>query len=209
MDDELKGAIRKVLPDVDCVIGWGPGPDPLRSAPFFMRKPEEVDAFAAGPLAVNNPAVFLPEYKGKKVGIVVKGCDSRSVVQQITEGLVKREEVVIIGFPCTGVVDISKIAAKLGQDLEPGMVSSLSIAGDKLTVKAGDTEQTLALTEVMADKCSSCQYPNAVVSDEFVGTPAEGKTDDYADLAAFEAKTLDERFAFWEKEMSRCIRCYA
>ncbi|MDR0476911.1 MAG: 4Fe-4S ferredoxin, partial [Desulfobulbaceae bacterium] len=106
MDDELKGAIRKVLPDVDCVIGWGPGPDPLRSAPFFMRKPEEVDAFAAGPLAVNNPAVFLPEYKGKKVGIVVKGCDSRSVVQQIAEGLVKREEVVIIGFPCSGVVDI-------------------------------------------------------------------------------------------------------
>ena len=209
MDDELKGAIRKVLPDVDCVIGWGPGPDPLRSAPFFMRKPEEADAFVAGPLAVNNPAVFLPEYKGKKVGIVVKGCDSRSVVQLIAEGLIKREEVVIIGFPCAGVVDIDKIAAKLGQALEPGMVSSLSINGDKLTVKVGDAEQTMALSEVMAGKCACCQYPNAVISDVFVGTPAAGKTDNYADLAAFEAKSIEERFAFWEKEMSRCIRCYA
>ncbi|MCL2341239.1 MAG: 4Fe-4S binding protein [Proteobacteria bacterium] len=209
MDDELKGAIRTILPDVDCVIGWGPGPDPLRSAPFFMRKPEEVDAFAAGPLAVNNPAVFLPEYKGKKVGIVVKGCDSRSVAQLIAEGLIKREEVVIIGFPCAGVVDIDKIAAKLGEQLEPGMVSSLQISGDTLTVRVKDKEQKMALSEVMADKCACCQYPNAVLSDVFVGTPAEGKTDDYADLAAFEAKSVEERFAFWEKEMSRCIRCYA
>ncbi|MDR3088338.1 MAG: 4Fe-4S binding protein [Desulfobulbaceae bacterium] len=209
MDDELKGAIRKVLPDVDCVIGWGPGPDPLRSAPFFMRKPEEVDAFVVGPLAVNNPAVFLPEYKGKKVGIVVKGCDSRSVVQQIAEGLVKREEVVIIGFPCSGVVDIQKIAAQLGQDIEPGMVTSLSISSDKLTVNVKDTAKTMDMADVRADKCASCQYPNAVVSDEFVGTPKEGKTDDYADLAAFEEKSIDERFAFWEQEMSRCIRCYA
>ncbi|MCC8194936.1 MAG: 4Fe-4S binding protein [Deltaproteobacteria bacterium] len=209
MNNQLKEAIRKVLPEVECVIGWGPGPDPLRGAPLFMRKLEDVDAFAAGPLAVNNPAVFLPEYKGHKVGIVVKGCDSRSVVQLIAEGLVKREEVVVIGFPCEGVVDILKIAHKLGEELEPGMVQACEIKDGKVAVTVKGQKHEMPLAEVMAAKCGFCQYPNAVLRDAFVGVEIEGKPDAFADLAAFEALSLEERFAFWEEEMSRCIRCYA
>ena len=209
MNKELKDAILKVLPEVDCVIGWGPGSDPLRGAPLFMRKPEEVEAFAAGPLAVNNPAVYLPEYKGRKVGVVVKGCDSRSVVQLVAEGLIKREEVVVIGFPCEGVVDVLKIAKKLGQDLEPGMVDACEVKGGKVSISVKGKACEMPFAEVMAGKCGVCQYPNAVVSDAFVGTPVEGKADTFPDLAAFEAMSLAERFAFWQEEMSRCIRCYA
>lgn len=209
MQKELKDAIMKVLPEVDCVIGWGPGPDPLRGAPLFIRKAEDVEKFMAGPLAVNNPAVFLPEYKGKKVGIVVKGCDSRSVVQLIAEGLVKREEVVVIGFPCTGVVDVLKIAGKMGAELEPGMVSACEVKDGKVDVTVKGHTQTFPFEEVMAAKCGICAYPNAVISDEFAGTPIEGKTDEFKDLEAFEAMSMEERFKFWEEEMSRCIRCYA
>lgn len=209
MENELKEAILKVLPEVECVIGWGPGPDPLRGAPLFMRNSEDVDMFMAGPLAVSNPAVFLPEYKGRKVGVVVKGCDSRSVVQLVAEGLIKREEVVVIGFPCTGVVDVAKIAGKLGAGLEPGMVSSCDVKDGTVSVTVKGETQTLPFGEVMAGKCRVCQYPNAVVSDVFVGTPVEPKNDEFADLAAFEGMSLEERFTFWEEEMSRCIRCYA
>ncbi len=209
MNTKLHDAIRKVLPEVECVIGWGPGPDPLRNAPLFMRSNEDVEKFTAGPLAVNNPAVFLPEYKGHKVGIVVKGCDSRSVVQLIAEGLIKREEVVIIGFPCDGAVDILKIAKKLGEDLEPGMVEACEITGGEISVTVRGQKRTMPLSEVMAAKCGICQYPNAVLRDVFVGEEREGKPDAFEDLAAFEALSLPERFAFWEKEMSRCIRCYA
>ncbi len=209
MNKELKEAILKVLPEVECVIGWGPGPDPLRAAPLFMRKPEDVEAFMAGPLAVNNPAVFLPEYKGHKVGIVVKGCDSRSVVQLIAEGLINREEVVVIGFPCEGVVDILKITGKLGTELEPGMVEACEVAGGKVSVTVKGEKHEMPFAEVMAAKCGFCQYPNAVLSDMFVGTEIEGKPDGFPDLAAFEVMSLEERFAFWKEEMSRCIRCYA
>lgn len=209
MQKELMEAILKVLPGVDCVIGWGSGPDPLRNAPLFMRSPEDVAKFMAGPLAVNNPAVFLPEYKGKKVGIVVKGCDSRSIVQLVAEGLIKREEVAVIGFPCAGVVDVAKIAAKLGDACEPGMVSSCEVKDGKVSVTARGETRVFPFEEVMAGKCAICQYPNAVISDEFVGTPIEGKADEFKDLEAFEAMSLEERFAFWEEAMSRCIRCYA
>ena len=205
----LQAAILKVLPDVECVIGWGPGADALRSAPLFMRSEEDVKAFAAGELAVNNTAVFLPEYKGRKVGVVVKGCDSRSVGQLLTEKLIKREDIVIIGFPCEGVVDVSTIAAKLGMELDPGMATAARIEKGTVSVTVKGETKEFPFAEVMAGKCGICKFPNAVISDVFVGERLEGKTDELRDLEAFEAMSLEERFHFWEEEMSRCIRCYA
>lgn len=208
----LREAVRTILPDVECVLGWGPGPDPLRSAPLFMKSPEDVERFQAGELAVNNLAVFLPEYAGRKVGIVVKGCDSRSVVQLIAETLVKREDVVVIGYPCQGVVDVAKIAAALGlgnEELEAGLVEQAEVNGDTVSVTVRGETKTFPFKDVMAAKCSICRYPNAVLHDVFVGEKAEAREDGYADLEKYEAMSLEERFRFWEKEMERCIRCYA
>lgn len=211
LQEQLKKMILDVLPDVDCVIGWGPGPDPLRGSPYFMRNPEDVDAFMAGPLAVQNPALFLPEYKGKKVGIVVKGCDSKSIVQLISENLIKREEVVIIGFPCDGVVDVDKVAEKLAPHGELGEVESAEVNGSSIKARINGQEVAMELADVQADKCGRCKQPNAVISDYFAGVAkdASNVVDDFEDLKALEAMSLEERFKFWEKEMSRCIRCYA
>ncbi len=210
MNEQLREAIAAVLPDVECVIGWGPGPDPLRSAPYFMTAAEDVANFAAGPLAVNNTALFLPEYKGRKVGVVVKGCDSRSVVQLLAEKLIRREDVVIIGYPCKGVVDVNKIAARLGGDIEPGMVTAAEVTGDVVKVTAKGKTLEMPFAEVRASKCAICTHPNAVLHDKFVGEPIEGVTEDgFKDLEEFEKMSYDERMAFWQQEMSRCIRCYA
>lgn len=209
---QLREAILKVLPDVECVIGWGPGPDPLRHAPLFMRSPEDVELFEAGPLAVNNLAVFLREYQGRKVGVVVKGCDSRSVAQLLAENLLHREDVVLIGYPCEGVVDVAKVANALGlsgEDLEAGMIDEAAVEGETLTASAGGKTVKLPLKDVTAGKCAVCQYPNAVLADEFVGEKREGLEDAYADVDAFLAMSEEERFSFWEKEMERCVRCYA
>jgi formate dehydrogenase (coenzyme F420) beta subunit len=52
--------------------------------------------------------------------------------------------------------------------------------------------------------------PNAVLCDEFIGDRAtEPGPDDYADVAAFEKLSSEERWQALSKELSRCIRCYA
>ena len=209
--EELQAAIKAVLPDVSCVIGWGQGPDPMHGAPLIMRKPEDVDGFDAGFLAVNNPALYLPDYKGSKVAVVVKGCDARSVGQQLSEGLIKREELVVIGFPCEGVVDHDKVAAALAGKGEIGEITALKEEAQELIITLPSGEVRLQKADVTAEKCKRCMYPNAHIADTFVGDKrnAPATEDKYEDLAAFEAMSLEERMAFWEKEMSRCIRCYA
>ena len=211
IQEELKSAIKAALPDVSCVIGWGAGPEALRGAPLFMRNEEDVEGFTAGFLSVNNPALYLPEYKGTKVAVVVKGCDARSVGQLLNEKLIKREDVRIIGFPCRGVIDVDKAAALLQGKCEPGEVTALREDGDAIVLATPDGEVRLEKKDVTADKCARCRFPNALNADVFVGEQRAPvvQEDDYSDLEAFEALPLEERFAFWEKEMSRCIRCYA
>ncbi len=208
---ELQAAITAVLPDVSCVIGWGRGADALHSTPLFMRTEQDVAEFRGGFFAVNNAALFLRGYKGSKIALVVKGCDSRSVVQLLMEGLIKRDEVHLIGYGCTGVIDHAKVAEALQGKAELGEVTEVKEEGENIVLTFGEQSITLEKSAVTADKCSRCQYPNAVLADTFVGEKREPVVtkDEYAELVAFEALPLEERQKFWEKEMSRCIRCYA
>lgn len=205
--DELKKEIKDRLPDLDMVIGWEQGFDPLRATPFYMKTPEDVDRMVWGPMCVHNLATYLTGLKGKKVGIVAKGCDSRAIVELLQEKLINRDEVVVFGLPCPGVVSVKKVGRRLGT---LDYVESVELKGDSLVVVSEGLENSLPMAEVAADKCGRCEYNGALVSDVFVGEQKPSEvTDDYADVVAFEEKPLEERMDHWLKEMDRCVKCYA
>lgn len=207
--EELKEKIKAALPGLDVVIGWEAGFDPIHATPLFIRKPEDVDRLIVGPLCVHNLATYLPGFKGKKVGIVVKGCDSRAVIELLQEGLIQRDQVKIFGLSCDGVVSLDKVRAAVG-DL--GFISAVKTNGATVTVTADGKDFPLALDKVRADKCDNCRYPDALLFDTFIGTPQDrrdGVSPVHPTQAEFDNWTDDERFAFWHQEMNRCIRCYA
>ncbi|WP_051445117.1 4Fe-4S dicluster domain-containing protein [Desulfocurvus vexinensis] len=194
--DALREALRRAAREAlaggaELVLGWGPGPGPATLAPLFAASPEECDRLDFGPGAVQNLAGSLRGLAGRKVAVCVKGCDSRSVVQLLAEGLLRREELFLIGLPCAGVLDRARLA--------PGAAAP----GDWA---AG------APDELLDARCLRCRFPNPVLADVTIG-PAraprapEGGPD--ADLDAFLARPALERFRHWEHELGRCLRCYA
>ena len=206
--DDLKTAIKSHLGDLECVIGWEQGYDQLHATPLFIRTEADLDRLLLGPLAVHNLATYLTGYKGKKVGVVVKGCDSRSVIQLLNEKLINREEVVIFGLCCDGVVSQRKIRAALPAD--PGFVESVTVGGDDLKITVAGQAATLKLADVQADKCRICTTPDAIVSDVLIGAPhTPAPAASLACQDEFEAKSEAEKLVFWQETMSRCIRCYA
>ena len=211
--EDLKARIKEALPGLECVIAWQKGYDPLHNTPLFIRTEADVDKLEWGPLNVHNPAVYLPSFRGKKIGVVVKGCDSRSVVELLQEGLIDRADVVIFSMPCTGVIDLTKVKARIAAaGTTAGAVTAVTTDGTTVSVTAGGETLALPLEQVAADKCGSCQFPNAVLSDQFVGDPAAPVTPKApvdADLATLDALSVPERMAFWRYQMERCIRCYA
>ena len=203
----LKEAIIEVLPSVDVVIAYGAGFDPLHVEPRFVTEAAQVEDLVLSPLCEQNLASYLPSRKGK-TAVVVKGCDSRTVLQLLQEGLIERERVVVIGVPCRGAVSVKKVMAAVNH--EP--VLATAIEGDSLVVTTASGEKRLALTDVAPDKCKSCQYPTPLIHDVLVDEPISGDKPAeavYEDVAALEALSLEARKAYWEKETGRCIRCYA
>jgi coenzyme F420-reducing hydrogenase beta subunit len=142
--ERLKKAVAETLPGVDVVIAFGQGFDAAHGEPCFVTKKEEVESLILNPLCEHNLACYLPSRKNKKTGVVVKGCDSRTIVQFLQEGLVKRENLVIIGVPCTGVASAKKLARAL--DHQP--VDSLSFEGDTIVARTPRGEKRIALADV-------------------------------------------------------------
>ena len=62
-------------------------------------------------------------------------------------------------------------------------------------------------------KCSACKGKDFVVYDEIIDDEASkaptALMDRMEGVRDLETMTADERFAFWQKELSRCIRCNA
>jgi ferredoxin len=205
--EELKQHIKDRLPELDVVVGWEAGFDPLRATPLFMKTPEDVDRLILGPLCVHNLATHLTGLKGKKVGIVVKGCDSRTIIELLQEKLINRDDLVVFGAPCPGVVSVKKIGRELGTlDYVEGVV----LADDTVTVTSNGEKHTFALKDVAADKCGRCQYNSPLLFDVFVGEPKNDEVvDDYSDVAEFEELPLEARMTHWLDVMDRCVSCYA
>jgi len=206
--EEVKKKVAEVLSKVDVVIAYGQGFDAAHGEPCFITKKEELDSLILNPLCEHNLASYLPSQKKKKTGVVVKGCDSRTIVQLLEEGLIERENVVIIGVPCRGVASAKKLSKALGHR----QVEALRFEGDLIVAKTSEGEKRISLVDVFPDKCRTCQYPTPLVYDVLVGEPIESDKDPdsvYGDVRELMGKSLEERKAYWEKEIDRCTRCYA
>lgn len=206
--EELKNAIKEKLPELDCVIGWQKGYDDAHAAPLFMKTPEDVDKLIWGPFNVMNPAVYLTHFKDKKVGVVVKGCDSRSVAELIQEKLIDRDNVVIFSIPCEGVLDMGKVDAELGRYMK---IDSVEYDEAAVTITADGKAHRICVTDCAQGKCYSCRTPGAVIADERFGTPPPVRDGQVTppELAMMDKMSLEERLGFWKSQMERCIRCYA
>ena len=208
--EELKSEIKKALPTLEGVIGWKKGYDALHAEPFIMHTEADVDELIWGPFNVQNLVNFLPKHKGKKIGVVVKGCDSKNIVELLVENLIKREEVMIFGIGCNGTINYKRVMEKLPED---AVIESVKGGGSGIKVTANGQEYTMPMAEIAQDKCRLCMKPNAVISDVFLGKPTlepEACEDGRLPALRFlDDLSLEERMGFWKGQMEHCIRCYA
>ncbi|MHB0858277.1 MAG: Coenzyme F420 hydrogenase/dehydrogenase, beta subunit C-terminal domain [Anaerolineae bacterium] len=191
--------------EIEVFLGYEPGTLPLRATPAFIRRPEDVGRLIWDATCENNLAAFLPKFRGKKVGIMAKGCDARALVGLMQEGQLKRENVRIVGVSCPGMVDPKKVAQRLGISVEDLEEAAL---GDGEVVAQG---QRMVLAELFFDTCVACHQHNPNVSDVLLGEtlPNEPEDDPYALVHEMEALSSEERWARFAGEVNKCNLCYA
>jgi len=191
--------------DVEMVIGFRRGSQPMMNEPCMVRSAEEVGQLIWDSHCGINLTNYLTD-RTEKIGIVAKGCDSRSIVNHILENKIKREQLVIIGVPCLGMVDKHKIAASTAGD-----ILAVSEADEVITVKTSEGETQFNKADVLQQNCRDCTHRNPVIHDELVAQPVAEQTDvdPYAEVAAIEAMSEEERWDYFDELLAPCIRCYA
>ncbi|MBU1486620.1 Coenzyme F420 hydrogenase/dehydrogenase, beta subunit C-terminal domain [bacterium] len=205
--EKIKKIAGRLLAEkrVDAVIGFRPGTVSLISAPTVARTEEEAAGLHWDRFCGVNLANYLPK-REDKIAIVAKGCDSRSIVGLVAENQIKRENLYIIGIPCTGMIDRAKVIS-LAESPEVELTEN----GEEVTIKADGKQSTVALSDILQDNCQGCLHRNPAVFDELVGKKVEeaGGSDINAAVAKVEAMSQDERWNHFDQMFSTCIRCYA
>jgi len=188
--------------------------EPLKARPFFAKSVNDVNKLHYSPLCAHNLAVYLTleEIKvGEKIGLVVKGCDSRAVVQLIQEGILDREKVVLIGVPCQGIVDLEKLREELGErNVQSSSVIGILTENGAVKVETKNEIIKLDRREIVFDICNHCQNPTPVLYDILLGEEVKpwGK-ENYEDVKEIERMDLKGRWNYWKEKISKCVRCYA
>jgi len=205
--DKIKDISKRLLKDcsVEMVIGFRKGTLPMMNEPCFARTPEDVDQFIWDSNCGINLANYLTNRK-EKIGIVAKGCDTRNIVTHIVENKIKREQLVVIGVPCKGMIDKYKINTMFTDEIQ-----NVVETGENVLVTAGGKETSLNKSDVLQKNCAVCTRRNPVIHDELVAEKVEEQQDldRYADVREIEAMGTQEKWNYFDSLLSPCIRCYA
>lgn len=192
----------------DRVLGWKAGEFDYDVTPAVFKSADELESgFVWGDFCGANFSKYLVKETQKsenKVLVFLKPCDTYSFNQLLTEHRFDREKVYAVGISCDGMADVSKL-----KDTAEGIVSVTD--GEKITVETlYDGKIEIDKNDVLAERCKNCKSKKHVAYDELLGD--DGEVIDSArfdEVEKIEKMTPDERFAFWQGELSRCIRCNA
>lgn len=207
ISEQIRQVARNLLKEekVDLVIGFEQGSLALHTTPCFIRHEEEAGRLIWNSFCANNVATHLVK-RQDRVAIVAKGCDSRAVVELIKEKQIRREQLTVIGVPCQGMVDSGRIEAELGGN----EVLEVEEKGESLLLKGKGFTSTLDREAYLYPCCDVCTHRNPVICDILIGdTVEERAADEYNDVAAFESRSVEDRWEYFSQEVSKCIRCYA
>jgi formate dehydrogenase (coenzyme F420) beta subunit len=191
--------------EVERVIGFAKGTIPMASVPIAVGSKQETEKLVFNSTCGLNLANFARKLKGK-TAIVAKGCDSRNIVTHIVENQIQRDQIVIIGVPCKGMVDKFKIAALFKDE-----ITRFEEAGDTLTVSSLSQTQTLNKQEYLRENCSLCTHRNPVLYDVLAADLVEEQVleNPFPDVDRIEALDPESKWAHFENLTKNCIRCYA
>ena len=191
----------------DRVLGWKAGEFFYDLTPAVFESAEEAEKdFCYSPFSGANLSKYLiaESKKGGKIAVFLKPCDSFSFVQLQKEHRVKRENVYAVGIQCDGMCDAEALR-EAGCEGLTGLED-----GEVLTVHTLYGDKTVEKQAALLGKCRTCKSKRIADYDELLGEQgADIPSSRFDQVAALEAMTPEERFAFWRKELSKCIRCNA
>jgi len=224
LTDQIRSTAREWLEkgEVKYIIGYEKDPNSPIARPVFIHEPKDVDRLIIDLTCVNNLTRFLvDEMKNKPkrgeepdlrpIGIVVKPCDSKTIVELVKEKIVPRDRVKIIGVVSPSTIDPKKLNMAL-KNIPQNKRKDVKLKenGNDFILEYDGESSSIPQDDLLADKCKVCVVHTPVISDITIGEgEKDWKKDNFEDIKDIEDMSPDERWEFWKRQLDRCVRCYA
>jgi formate dehydrogenase (coenzyme F420) beta subunit len=136
----IRDIARKLLEKgtVDVFIGYKKGSVPMMNEPVLIKNPAEIDLLHWDSHCGLNLCNYLTG-RTDRIGIIANGCNSRNIVTHIIENQIKREQIYIVGIPCTGIIDHRAVKRALGSK----EILEVTESNDSFTVSGDGFEDQL------------------------------------------------------------------
>lgn len=195
------------------VVGWKAGEFFYDCEPNVFETEESLKDLVYNRFCAANLSKYMIRNSiaagedAKKVLVLLKPCDTYSFNQLLTEHRIDRENVYILGVGCEGMCDVDRVREKGFK----GITGIEEGEGGELTVRTLYGDGKVNAGDVLVNKCETCKGKAHKIFDELISdNEDEGpRGDRFACVSELERMEPAERFAFWQKELSKCIRCNA
>ena len=169
--------------EVDIVIGYEKVDNEKGTTrPVFIKDPSEASKLVFDKYCVNNLSTYLlrPEIKKyRRVGIVAKGCDIRSIIGLMQENQIPKDHLYIIGVTCQGVV----------------------------SAKKNDFNSDSSKCKYC--KVHNPHLADVIIGEKVNETIPRDQKIRYDELEEYRKMSEEDKWKFWENQFSKCIKCYA
>jgi len=208
--EKIREIAKKLLEEgtVDVFIGYKKGSVPMMNEPVLISDPADVDKLHWDSNCGLNLCNYLTGRKDR-IGILATGCNSRNIVTHVIENQIPRENLHIVGVPCTGVISHRAVKRAVKNREITEVVENPG--GETFSVKGPGYEETFNKAEFLQLNCAVCTHRNPVEFDSIVAekVPEQENVEAYKDVEKIESMPPGERQAFFRRTISNCIRCYA
>ena len=165
--DKIQAIAGKLLEagTVDLFIGYKKGSVPMMNEPVMIKDAGNVTELHWDSHCGLNLCNYLTK-RTEKIGIVANGCNSRNIVTHIIENQITRDQVYIVGIPCTGMIDHRAVQRAVNNR----EITEVLEEGENFKVRGKDFEETFEKKKFLQNNCAVCTHRNPVLYDEMVGS---------------------------------------
>ena len=198
--------------EVQRVVGWKKGDLGYNPEPAYFETAEALKDFVYDGFCGANLSKYMIkacELEGKTL-VLLKPCDTYSFNQLIKEHRISKDKIYVIGVGCKGKLDIEKIKAMGIKGITAISGVEITDACDTINIETVYGNKTVDYKDAMLERCHVCKGKEHKISDEIFFDSAD--TDDgdrFAGVDYIESLSPEEKFEFFKKELSKCIRCNA
>lgn len=155
---KIRAAAKEALINgqVNMVIGYEKGDFPNESCPVFITDAKAVDALIWDAYCISNLSKYLLEAleTSERVGIFLKGCDSKAFNQMVKDNRIDKDKVLIFGVPCEGMLDPKKgenvLYEKCKMCENPNPLVFTQLIGELVVAKTGKEDRFEAIKAIEA-----------------------------------------------------------